>query len=558
MTRQAPVGAGWPETGPERPDTPGRLDAAAAIRLDAAAAGHLYGVGVGPGDPGLITLRAARLIATADVIAYHRAGSRPSTARAIAADLIRSDAVEEPLVYPVTTGPSEHPGGYYGALADFYADCAQRLRTHLVAGRSVVCLAEGDPLFYGSFMYVLDALRDDIPTSVVPGVTSLSAGAAALATGLCRHEDTLTVLPGTLPVPELARRLADTQAAVIMKLGRRFRDVREALRQAGLLERAVYVERASRPDERVLPVGEVDPDTVPYMALVIVPGEDLRADAAGRSGAAKATDHAGADDAGVSVVGDAAGTVRAGAGSGTVHVVGLGPGPDGWLSPQASEVLAAVTHVIGYAPYVARVPQREGLVRLPSGNTVEVERARQALELARAGHDVAVVSGGDPGVFGMAAAVFEAAETDERLAGVDVHVVPGITAAHAAAALAGAMLGADHALISLSDRLKPWSVIEDRLRACARADLAMALYNPRSPSRPEQLGLALAVLREELPAARVVAVARSVGRPGESLTVTTLGEVDPDIVDMSCLVLIGAAGTRVTATGRVWTPRFVR
>lgn len=563
-------------TGPD--DTPhGRSESPITnSRLDAA--GHLYGVGVGPGDPGLITVRAARLIATADVVAYHRAADRPSTARAIAADLIRPGTVEEPLVYPVTTGTSDHPGGYYGALADFYADCAERVRTHLTAGRSVVCLAEGDPLFYGSFMYVLDALREHVPTTVVPGVTSMSAGTAALATGLCRHEDTLTVLPGTLPVPELARRLADTQAAVVMKLGRRFPDVREALRQAGLLERAWYVERASRPDERVLRVADVDPGSVPYMALVVVPGEDLRADGAGRSGPAgraasdtlpaqgtsglraaagpvsRATTDAGAR-ATTGPGSDARGSTAAS--PGTVHVVGLGPGPEGWLSPEASEILATVTHVTGYAPYVARVPQREGLVRLPSGNTVEVERARHALELALAGHDVAVVSGGDPGVFGMAAAVFEAAEGDERLARVDVHVVPGITAAHAAAALAGAMLGADHALLSLSDRLKPWTVIEQRLRACARADLAMALYNPRSRSRPEQLGHALAVLRDELPGERVVAVARSVGRDDESLTVTTLGELDPTTVDMSCLVMVGAAGTRVTETGRVWTPRFV-
>lgn len=514
--------------------------------------GHLYGVGVGPGDPGLVTVRAAGLVASADVLAYHRAPHRESTARGIVAGYLREGVVEEPLVYPVTTGTTDHPGGYYGALAEFYDDCARRLRAHLAHGRSVVCVAEGDPLFYGSYMYVHDVLREEFPAVVVPGVTAMAAGSAASGTGLCRHEDTLTVLSGTLPVAVLAHRLADTDAAVIVKLGRRFAAVREALRQAGVLERAWYVERASLPDERVLPAAEVDPASVPYMALVVVPGTDRRADADGRAEAADRADAASPAGAPAPV------PPGAEVAPGTVHVVGLGPGPDRWLSPEASDVLAAVTHVVGYARYVARVPQRAGLTRLPSGNTVEVDRAREALELALAGHGVAVVSGGDPGVFGMAAAVFEAVETDERYAAVPVHVVPGITAAHAAAALAGAMLGADHALVSLSDRLKPWEVIEARLRACARADLALACYNPRSASRPDQLGAALAVLREELPEERVVAVARNVGRPGEALEVTTLGEIDPDTVDMSCLVLVGARGTRVSPTGRVWTARFVR
>ncbi len=510
--------------------------------------GHLYGVGVGPGDPGLITLRAASLIASADVVAYHRAAHRESTARSIAAAHLREEVVEEALVYPVTTGTTDHPGGYYGALSEFYDTCAERFRAHLKAGRSVVCLAEGDPLFYGSFMYVHDLLREEFPTEVVPGITAMAAATAAVGSGLSRHEDTVTVLPGTLPVAELARRLADTDAAVIMKLGRTFTGVREALHQAGLLDRAVYVEHASRTGERVVPVRDVDPETVPYMSIVVVPGEDLRADAAGRSGGRGS--HALRGPASEN---DPAAEQSA---TGTVHVVGLGPGPDKWLSPEASTVLAAVQHVIGYAPYVARVPQRPGLTRHASGNTVEVERGRLALDLALGGDDVAVVSGGDAGVFGMAAAVFEAGE-DERYAAVPVHVVPGITAAHAASALAGALLGADHALISLSDRLKPWDVLIDRLTSAVRADLAVALYNPRSRTRPHQLGEALDAVREVAPPDRVVAVARNVGRDGEALSVTTLGELDPESVDMGCLVVIGASSTRVTPAGRVWTPRWV-
>src|SRR5699024_8259153 len=199
-----------------------------------------------------------------------------------------------------------------------------------------------------------------------------------------------TVLPGTLAAPELARRLADTDAAIIMKLGRTFAGVREALRQAGMLERAVYVERASGTSQLVLPAAEVDEGRVPYMSLVVVPGLGLRDDAAGRA----------ADFARLTATTDE-GEVPPPSSVGTVHVVGLGPGPERCLTAEAREVLGRVGHVVGYAPYVARVPQREGLTRHSSGNTVELDRGRLALDLARGGEDVALVSGGDAGVFGM-------------------------------------------------------------------------------------------------------------------------------------------------------------
>ena len=510
--------------------------------------GRFYGVGIGPGDPELITLKAARLIAEADVIAYHAGTGKQSMARGIAADLIPADVIEEELRYPVTTGMTNHPRGYYGALADFYDECSERLDAHLAVGRTVVVLAVGDPLFFGSFMYVHDRLSPRYPTEVVPGITSLSAATAAVATGLCRHEDTLTVLPGTLAVPELARRLADTDAAIIMKLGRTFAGVREALRQAGLLERAVYVERASGAGELVLPAAEVEEGRVPYMSLVVVPGEGLRDDAAGRA----------ADFARLTAV---EGEVAPPSSIGTVHVVGLGPGPDRWLTPEASDVLASVDHVVGYAPYVARVPQREGLTRHASGNSVELDRGRLALDLAREGEDVALVSGGDAGVFGMATALFESREAavvdDPGYAEVPIQVVPGVTAAHAASALVGAVLGGDHALVNLSDNLKPWEVLADRLTAMATRDVTIALYNPRSRSRPDTLGEARDLLVDAVGPERAVVVARHVGRDEESVVVTSLGELDVAAVDMGCLVVIGASTTRVTDDGRVWTPRSV-
>ncbi|MCW2817433.1 MAG: ATP-binding protein [Marmoricola sp.] len=500
------------------------------------AAGRFYGVGLGPGDPELVTLKAARLIAAADVVAYHAGVGKQSNARRIAADLVPATAIEEELRYPVTTGPTAHPGGYAGAMAEFYEESASRLAAHLEQGRTVVLLAEGDPLFYGSYMYMHDRLADRFTTEVVPGVPAFAAATAAVASPLVRQTDVLTILPGTLPQPELARRLADTDGAIIMKLGRTFPAVREALRDAGRLDHALYVERASMPAERWLPVRDVDPATVPYFSLIVVTGDSRHDQPRGRRAAL------------------AAPVVPSSTAPGEVLVVGLGPGPDAWVTPEVSQALATVDHVVGYAPYVDRVPQRPGLSRHASGNTVELDRSRLALDLALAGERVAVVSGGDAGVFGMATAVLEAAE-DPAYAEVAVRVLPGVSAIQAVAARAGAPIGADFAVMSLSDRLKPWTLIERRLRAVAEADLVLGIYNPASRTRTEQVAEARRVLLEHRAPDTVVVVGRDVGRAEEALTVTTLADLDPAVVDMKCLLIIGSSGTRVAASGAVWTPR---
>ncbi len=504
--------------------------------------GRLYGVGVGPGDPELITVKATKLISRADVVAYHSGTAGRSIARSIVADLISDDATEELLIYPVTTGDAKHPLGYYGVIADFYDESAERLGKHLDAGRTVAVLAEGDPLFYSSYMYLHDRLAGQFRCEVIPGVTSMTAAAAAAGTPLARHEDVLTVLPGTLPVPELARRLADTDAAVIMKLGRTFDGVREALRQAGRLESARYVERATTGGEHTWPVSEVDPRSVPYFSMIIVPGSDRRQDSAGRF--AHRTSPLPLD-----------GRTRPEPVAGPrLLVVGLGPGTTEWLTPEVSAALAEVDHVVGYGPYVDRVPPHPGLQRHASGNTVELDRARFALDLASSGERVAVVSGGDAGVFGMASAVFEAA-ADDRYAGITIAVLPGVTAAQVVAARAGAPLGGDYAVLSLSDRLKPWSVIEKRLRAVAAADLVLAIYNPASSSRRDQIGAARQILLEYRDPATPVVVGRDVGRPGESLATATLADLDPGTIDMSCLLIVGSSQTRMAPAGRVWTSR---
>src|SRR6201996_3118449 len=234
--------------------------------------GTLWGVGLGPGDPELVTVKAARVIGEADVVAYHSARHGRSIARGIAEPYLRPDQIEEHLVYPVTTETTDHPGGYAGAIEDFYVEATLRIAAHLDAGRNVALLAEGDPLFYSSYMHLHTRLTQRFNAVIVPGVTSVSAASAAIATPLVAGDEGLSVLPGTLPVAELARRLADTDAAVVMKLGRSYPAVREALSASGRLDNTFYVERASTAGQRVLPAADVDETSVPYFSLAMLPG----------------------------------------------------------------------------------------------------------------------------------------------------------------------------------------------------------------------------------------------------------------------------------------------
>ncbi|MFD1495284.1 precorrin-2 C(20)-methyltransferase, partial [Streptosporangium lutulentum] len=181
--------------------------------------GRLWGVGLGPGDPELVTVKAARLIGEADVIAFHSARHGRSIARSVAAPYLRDGQIEEALIYPLTTETTDHPGGYQGAIDDFYAACAVRLAAHLDAGRDVVVLCEGDPLFYGSYMHMHKRLSHRYTTEVVPGVTSVSGASAVLGRPLVERDEILTVLPGTLPAEVLAERLAATDSAAVLKLG---------------------------------------------------------------------------------------------------------------------------------------------------------------------------------------------------------------------------------------------------------------------------------------------------------------------------------------------------
>ncbi|MFI7002154.1 precorrin-3B C(17)-methyltransferase [Nocardia sp. NPDC050175] len=609
-----------------------------------------------------MTVKAARVIAEADVIAFHSARHGRSISKGIAAPYMRAGQLEEHLVYPVTTETTDHPGGYQGAIDEFYEQAAQRLAGHLAAGRSVALLAAGDPLFYSSYMHMHRRLADRFEAEIIPGITSVSAASAALGTPLVEGEQVLTILPGTMPVDELTRRLRDTEAAAIMKLGRTYPGVRQALSDSGRLADAYYIERASSTRQRVLRAADVDDADVPYFAITLVPGptpttplprvdtgpavkqhkstgdhaehtnpraaephtkhRDSVAISSGASGGQQravshvtisTTDQPGAAQDSAPLTGSTGPTNESGSPahhfadnaastgsattttepratsapratlatatdesrsaahhfadnafpersadqSGQVVVLGLGPGAAEWTTSEVNEALADATDLVGYTTYLNRVPSRPGQRRHASDNRVESERAAMALDLARRGARVVVVSSGDPGVFAMAAAVLEEA-ADPQWRGVPVRVLPGLTAANAVASRVGAPLGHDYAMISLSDRLKPWEVVAQRLSAVAAADMAIAVYNPASSQRTWQVGAMRDLLLEHRKPDTPVVLGRDVGGPTESVRVVPLSELDPADVDMRTLLIIGASTTATLETDqgvRVYTSR---
>jgi len=246
--------------------------------------------------------------------------------------------------------------------------------------------------------------------------------------------------------------------------------------------------------------------------------------------------------------------------SGWLVVAGLGPGDAALVTPEVTAALAEATDVIGYIPYVARVAPREGLTLHASDNRVEIARADHALRLTASGRRVVVVSSGDPGVFAMASAVFEALEAGpDAWRALDIRVLPGITAMLAASARAGAPLGHDFCTINLSDNLKPWDLVARRVRLAAEADFAIAFYNPRSKARPDGLGLAFDILREACGDDRPVLFARAVSTAQETLRIVPLTDATGDMADMRTMVIVGSSRTRIItrAAGPIlYTPRF--
>ena len=239
-------------------------------------AGVIHGVGLGPGAQDLLSVRADRLVRGARHVAFFRKAGRPGQARRIVEGMLRADAIEFAMEYPVTTEIPVADPRYNAWLGGFYEDCADHLATLARTGEDVVVLCEGDPFFYGSFMHLWRRLKDRFPVEVVPGVTGMSGCWTRAGTPITWGDDVLTVLPATLPHAALVTRLAQTDAAVIMKLGRHLPKVRAALKEAGVLERAVYVERGTMAGERVIALKDKPDDVAPYFSMVLLPGEGRR------------------------------------------------------------------------------------------------------------------------------------------------------------------------------------------------------------------------------------------------------------------------------------------
>jgi len=233
--------------------------------------GRLIGVGVGPGDPGLLTLKAIDALRHADVVAYFAKAGNASNARSIVADHLNG-AEELPLLYPVTTEIPKEDAAYRDAIGAFYDASAATVAKHLDDGRTVAVLSEGDPLFYGSYMHLHVRLSSRYPAEVIAGVTGMSGCWSSIGIPMTQGDDVFTVLPGTLPEYELERRLADANAAVVMKIGRHLPKVRRALERAGRLDRAIYVERGTMANAAVMPLVDKLDGCAPYFAVVLVPG----------------------------------------------------------------------------------------------------------------------------------------------------------------------------------------------------------------------------------------------------------------------------------------------
>lgn len=234
--------------------------------------GRLIGVGTGPGDPELLTLKAVRAILDADVIAHFLKRGRNGNARAIVAPHWPNKAIELPLAYPVTTELDRREDAYRAEIAAFFDESARQIAEFLDQGRTVAVLSEGDPFFYGSYMHIHARLAPLYPTEVVAGITSLSGCWSEAGVPLMQGDDVFTVLPGTLGVSELVRRLADSDSAVIMKVGRNLPKIRQALEAAGKMEGAIYVERGTMADAVVTPLATRDDAPAPYFSQILVPG----------------------------------------------------------------------------------------------------------------------------------------------------------------------------------------------------------------------------------------------------------------------------------------------
>jgi len=473
--------------------------------------GRCWAVGVGPGDPELLTLKSVSLLRQAETIVH----AGPTADRGRALDIVRA------LLRPaqevrslLATGMSDiGRDDYRPGVAQIAADCRH--------GRRVVFIAEGDPTLYSTAAHVcslLAELHPDVPVEIVPGVTSVTAAAARAGWPLAQKDEPLLIVPAGYHPAQLQAWLAAFPSVCLLKPGQA---LPELARTLGPQQRAVYVEEVGTEREWLTTDLASAAARQHYFALVLVRSSGTQ-------------------------------PARSASEGGQITLVGLGPGDLALLTPQARQALHAAEVIIGYDAYLQRLTPLGLTAELqPFPLGAEAERARRALELAAAGWRVALVSSGDAGVYGMASLLLETAATSPH---VDIAIVPGVTAATAAAALLGAPLGHDFACISLSDLLTPWAVIERRLEAAAQGDFVVALYNPVSQRRTWQLPKARDILLSQRRPETPVGLVDRAHRSGQRVWHTKLGALATDGIGMETILIVGNSQTRLV-NGRMVTPR---
>ena len=497
--------------------------------------GKLYGIGLGPGDPDLMTIKAVRIIGFVEVIVYHSAKHGHSIARDIAKFYLSKNQLEEQLIYPVTTDTINHSGGYSCAIAEFYLKSALRIAYHLECGRNVALLTEGDPFFYSSYAHMHVRLLSQFCIVVIPGVTSFSAASASLNAPLVQGKETLTILPGNLPNKELTKFISISDTTIIVKSGKFSSKIHKILKSTKRINGAFYIEKASKTQQLILPVDKMHSGIkVPYFSLII------------------STKHFHSSTNATNC--------------GKLTIIGLGPGGSDWMTPQTYNELSTVTDLVGYGPYLDRVKNMLSQQKHPSYNTYESSRAHLACKLAKEGRKVAVVSSGDSGIFAMATSVLEEAK---QWPNIDVKVVPAMTSAQAVASRVGAPLGHDYGVISLSDRLKPWRVIKDRLVAIAKVDMVLVIYNPSSRMRTWNINTMQKLLLKYRNKNTLVVIAYAVSitkslQKREIVNIVYLSNLDKVTINMQTMLIIGSSKTQsynyITSNGVknnvIFTPRY--
>jgi precorrin-2 C(20)-methyltransferase len=511
--------------------------------------GTFWGVGVGPGDPELMTLKAARILAEVDWIFCP---AEPTQGASFASRVVAPLGLPAEKFRPVSLCMSRQRS----AAQEAYRYAAEVIVAELRQGRSAAWITEGDPLFYSTFPYIAEEVRNLCPEAridIVPGVSSVQAAAARAGVPLARLDEALAVLPAAYGMERLPMLLDSCATVALVKVHSVFDSLLDRLADLPQSIQTFYLEKIGTDEEHLTTdLRSLRGQKLPYFSLVL-----LRRGDQGRAGGVSPLSGGRKPPERISggLRPPLRGLTPPARPKPCLFIVGLGPGARETMTGQALEALRQSQVIVGYSGYfegIGDLVDGKECLALPLG--AERERARLAVQRAREGESVCVISSGDAGIYGMASLVLETLEAASDPSGVEVTVIPGVSAINACAALLGAPLGHDFAVVSLSDLLTPWPQIERRLIAAAQTDFVLVLLNPRSPRRDGQWRRAQEILLRDRPPEAPVGIVRQAYRSGQSVEITTLGRMIETNVDMFTTVIVGNSQTRRFG-GKLVTPR---